>query len=762
MAGPLDLKGTVTIKDNAKAPLRDVAGALKDIGKASSAVKPPSLAGSIDEIRRLQREYEKLRSTQERQYKTSEVLARRREEAARRELEVVRQQQRSPNFTKGVAVGAVARQEVGGAARRVFQDAGSVEQERKLLSAQGGLTPSDLAAIESRAEEISARYRQISKAAAMRAIGELRMPLMDRTGAAHAMEFMDTAAKAHSILTNMTHLGKLQGVNSDEAIYDLAKAMEFRNIRTKEGMTHGTEMMLKSIVASGGKIDALDWHMVSKSARGALNGLSDKFLYTMLPAFMQEFKASGGTATQAGTGLLSLYRTVVGGRMTPRSMLIFDELGLLNNDKVVRKKALKGQKQGDPKYLLPGAVKGDELAQKDPFQWVQQYLKPAMEAHGITDPEEQMRTITAAFSNQVSEHMAQMLLVQDERLKNIAAMIEQTAGIEDLYKNFENAPTQAMAELSAQMQNMIAAFGDPLIPAAIASMKGLAEVAKSLAELANQHPVAGLGTALVGGGALGYGFLRFARRFPRFAGGLAGLSFTGDALISILGAGLAGGLTANKAPGLARWFSMKGTPLRMGAGAAVGGGLLARYGGRVARFVPGLGWVIMGGGAAYGGYQAWKHGGSGPDIVGGTLAGGAGLDYQGPLPQSKWSPRGQGVPATAPTLEAKTGPLPQVEQVRAPRGQDVPGMAAAVEARTGSLPQVEEVLTAGRDAASQLRAIFDNIDLSVAGQHMMESLASGITSGGAAAIAAAQNVAAGVRAAGARVPLNTGPTMQGD
>jgi hypothetical protein len=60
----------------------------------------------------------------------------------------------------------------------------------------------------------------------------------------------------------------------------------------------------------------------------------------------------------------------------------------------------------------------------------------------------------------------------------------------------------------------------------------------------------------------------------------------------------------------------------------------------------------------------------------------------------------------------------------------------------------------------QIESVFASISLFSAGQQAMATLAAGITAGGAQAISAANSVAAGVRAAGQRVQLNTGPNMQ--
>lgn len=73
--------------------------------------------------------------------------------------------------------------------------------------------------------------------------------------------------------------------------------------------------------------------------------------------------------------------------------------------------------------------------------------------------------------------------------------------------------------------------------------------------------------------------------------------------------------------------------------------------------------------------------------------------------------------------------------------------------------QSDAALDAARRSAAEIEQTFANIDLSSAGRRMMETLAAGITAGGASAVAAASSVASQVRAAGERVHLNTGPAM---
>lgn len=104
--------------------------------------------------------------------------------------------------------------------------------------------------------------------------------------------------------------------------------------------------------------------------------------------------------------------------------------------------------------------------------------------------------------------------------------------------------------------------------------------------------------------------------------------------------------------------------------------------------------------------------------------------------------------------------------------------AEAAEAAPGetTLPEVEVDQGAGgggldiaghgqqsvqeaQSIAAQIQGAFAAIDLTAVGQQMMAQLAAGITAGGQQAVAAANNVASQVRAASAKVQLNTGINM---
>lgn len=178
-----------------------------------------------------------------------------------------------------------------------------------------------------------------------------------------------------------------------------------------------------------------------------------------------------------------------------------------------------------------------------------------------------------------------------------------------------------------------------------------------------------------------------------------------------------------------------------GATAAGGAGLMSRlsgWGGRLLKWASGLsmlyGLIEMRRMADDYANQQWqdiyaKRGQKPPSfsLFGSSAeaAGGGASPLPGPMPGGAWEQDG-----------AAAGPV-------ASQGQ----MHAAVQA--------------AQEAAQQITATFQQIDLTGEGQRIGESLAAGLRSGLASAVAAVEEAGAQISAAASRINLNTGPAMQG-
>lgn len=232
-----------------------------------------------------------------------------------------------------------------------------------------------------------------------------------------------------------------------------------------------------------------------------------------------------------------------------------------------------------------------------------------------------------------------------------------------------------------------------------------------------------LGSLMLGVVALGRA-ARWASSAFRFVAGLFGVgkaTATGASAASPLfglGAGVVGGKAASAA-GRRIVAGMSGAKsgAEIAAGARLTAGMTAagaaasgaKAGGKgLARFIPGLGWVLMGGGAAWSAYDSISRGDSWWDVAKHTALGAFGLDgFFG----------GEANAAEAP-------------------GEGAPGPAGDPNAGAA------EVTNQVNSAVSQIQAILASVDLTAEGQRIMLTLANGMRAGVAAVHQAASEAAA--------------------
>jgi hypothetical protein len=129
--------------------------------------------------------------------------------------------------------------------------------------------------------------------------------------------------------------------------------------------------MLKVIQASNGKITAAAFRSAMQYGRVAALGWDESFIAGPLGRMIQEYTTSGGGGGGAGgpgNALMSMNQALIPGRMTKEAAAAWAGIGFNN---------MKGQGLTQEE--------GRDLAQTNPYEWVQKYLMPALAAKGITD-----------------------------------------------------------------------------------------------------------------------------------------------------------------------------------------------------------------------------------------------------------------------------------------------------------------------------------------------------------------------------------------
>lgn len=466
----------------------------------------------------------------------------------------------------GVVAGSVAGHAAARATESVFDQAGALSQTRAQLKAQG-ISDADVAKVEALSRKLTDQYRATSVPRFLQQYGEFRTVFGDPE---EAKRFLPIGAQVDLALKNIQSSEKwAQAIDPEQAQLDIAKAIELKgDAMNPEKARADADAMLKAIVASKGQIQPSDFLLAFKYARGSLRGFSDEFIFQVLPTLIQEFKSRGGQGGPAGVALQSFYRTVLKGNLG-KAKDEWAKLGLLDEN---------------------GRVIDLDLARQNPLDWWQKDVAPKLA--GMT-PQQQKDEIAQLFPGAIPEQMATIFQNDALRLHKDAANIRAAAGLDQLQKDFENAPTQAMSEFSAQWKNLIAALGDPAMPAAIGTLKGLAGIFSSLTQAMHTNPLAGVGVAggtLAAGGYAAYRLLPrlLASPLGRFAVGAISGGLMGGGLEALVFGGLLGATAPTEgasraAPGLSRLRSVV-------SGARIGAltGLSAA-GARISKWISNLG-----------------------------------------------------------------------------------------------------------------------------------------------------------------------------
>jgi hypothetical protein len=267
--------------------------------------------------------------------------------------------------------------------------------------------------------------------------------------------------------------------------------------------------------AMGDKLDTADYFHVYQRGGAFARDWDEKFLKYELPHIMASF---GGDA--AGVMFSTLGEAVLGGHMMGPALDAFDKLGLLDERNVERDKA------GHIRRVQPGGVKGADVYRRDPVEWTQRVLWPAVEK-ATSDPTEQFALMVGALGNR-------------NELKAALAGIRDTAqfqATEDLIKRKGNLgldaadllkgdPTVGWQAAKSSIETLAGVAFEPAMKPLAAGLDMLASSISGLSRAAANHPIE---STLASGGALaaitywlGKGFIGVGQKLGFIAGGSEG------------------------------------------------------------------------------------------------------------------------------------------------------------------------------------------------------------------------------------------------
>lgn len=445
-----------------------------------------------------------------------------------------------------------------------------VDEGAKLVAVQNKMTVAgwknkEIAEATAEAWRLSSKYQMIGVENLLEMQKEMAPVLGDRKEAMHMAELM---AKVQVALAGT--LGFDKSAQFSKQIRDAIRAGELSgNVLDPERFKIYLEGMAKTLKAFGGTLTPTDYFMATKYGRASAMNWSDEFTNTILPTIMQELGASS-----TGTAMMTAYQALVGGRMKLSSINAFADLGLVDMAQV---KPGNVTPEGRLRKMQPGLIKGTNTFLANPYEWVWQYLVPAMKNKGIltesgieaikagkikdgvgadaakkikevmtdaivggmdqTGPEARKavsKMVAILFGDRTGQGLIDLLLLQRKKIERDKLLIKDAYGLEEGTKFFNEQDYKvAKHKIHTQWENLQMALGGPGVDTMTRVFNHLAGGINALSSAAMENPGAikvalgaliGLGAALTVFGtiALGGAILGFVGAIPVLIGGIIG------------------------------------------------------------------------------------------------------------------------------------------------------------------------------------------------------------------------------------------------
>ena len=356
------------------------------------------------------------------------------------------------------------------AAHKAMHAAAERAHERVRMST-AGMSPQEQREAEVTAAEVAAKTPTIDQTTIMHMLRNARTITGSYEEAAKIMEPM---ARLRVIAQNAR-----PGEDVTEDFDKLLKGLEIKGVTQHPKEFHDyMEGIAKGLNAFGDTLKPYQYYEMFKYGRQATPTLSSGYILSIAPSVAQEM---GGSSFGKATSAFS--QAIVGNVMKHAALKDFASLGLIARGDLL------STRTGEAKGLKPGAhVQGWRLAQTNPYEWVKQYLLPALEKAGVTDKQEQMARISAMFQNQQAAQLVGIFTTQQARIEKDQANQQRAGGMasaDDIMKNDPYAGGRAIsssiASLAGQVGgDMMGALSGPLTDAAKA-------IAGYTAELARMH-----------------------------------------------------------------------------------------------------------------------------------------------------------------------------------------------------------------------------------------------------------------------------------
>jgi hypothetical protein len=376
-----------------------------------------------------------------------------------------------------------------------FSSAGDLDREMRLLQSRGW-NPAQQQQMIDAARRASGNVQQVSQAKALHGLGEL-------VYASGHLDFglrnLEGVLKANEVIK--AQLGGEAGARHLDQMMELVKSGELKGfIQDQSKFSQWLDTSTQVALSTGGLVPPSKMFSAFKYARSALAGYDPAFIKSYLPELVQEMSTGKGAGGQGGAGnaLEAFKSTVVDRVMKAQMAKNWIDAGLADPTKAIR------DSRGDIKGLSRGAIYGTDLATRNPKDWADNYLIPALKQQGVdfNDPNYMagvVQHVGDLFGTRTAKQIAQILVQQSEQMKARAGFTNQAQGVADSYDNLMQTYDERLGAVKAQFDNMSAALAMPGLPNVNATLGGVAQFEHGLSEAANAMRVHGIDLNTIAG-----------------------------------------------------------------------------------------------------------------------------------------------------------------------------------------------------------------------------------------------------------------------
>lgn len=379
----------------------------------------------------------------------------------------------------GGAAALLAADKIAVGLEKAVKAGGELVKQQTLLH---NLLPNDSTAVSSTTAAAQAATLQIIGTTIAENIAGMREMVGVTNTLAEAQKLYVPTMRGAKVLEALT------GAAAEKNIQVLAKAVEQLGGGTDpktgevdpERFERYMREAVKTIIASGGLIDANALLGFAKQAGPMARMTTDPA--ALFQSYMTAIMDMGGY--RAGTALTAAGRQLLGGKMGLSTAQEMSRMGLLEDGK--------WRKAGTGVQVDPGGLVGEDLLKGDNAsvaKWFESVFKPALAAHGMKTSSEMNQELYKVLGTETMRRIAGLFLSNEGQINRDANLQKGAADVNSAYDNLKGGDYEAnVKNVKDAWENLMQAFGSPMVAPAIQAMQSVADALNSLAGGALAHP----------------------------------------------------------------------------------------------------------------------------------------------------------------------------------------------------------------------------------------------------------------------------------